>query len=144
MYLSSGLLVAVIAAGLIAGTVTGAGASADSQRAHRGAKIRVACANNRLSRVRFKTKPKHCIFLKRGGGAGVDAVPTKSMRWEHWGRPHARGRGYGLLNMLGATPAKVVLSEPVVRCGHRVYSKVKVRYPEENLGGDMKLDTCGR
>lgn len=28
--------------------------------------------------------------------------------------------------------------------GHRVYSKVKVRYPQEDLGGDVKLDTCSR
>jgi hypothetical protein len=46
--------------------------------------------------------------------------------------------------MLGRTPVKVVLSKPVTKCGHRVYSKVKIRYPKEDLGGDYKLDTCSR
>lgn len=141
--LRSAFAVVCMGAALIVGVVAGTGATAGPEN-DRGSKIRVACANNLLTRVHFKTKPKHCIFLKRGGNAGVYAAPTKSMKWEHWGHPHARGRGKGLLNMLGATPVKVVLSKPVVKCGHRVYSKVKIRYPEEDLGGDMKLDTCGR
>jgi hypothetical protein len=126
---------------VVAGSSFGASALAGgSDRAR--AKTVVACANSSLTQVRFKTKPKHCIFVKRGQSAGVYAAPTKSMKWKHWTHPHTRGKGKGLLNMLGKTPVKVVLSKPVTKCGHRVYSKVKIRYPEQDLGGDYKLDTC--
>lgn len=129
---------------VLAASMFGASALAGGGKERARAKTVVACANSSLTHVRFKTKPKHCIFVKRGERAGVYAAPTKSLKWKHWKHPHARGRGNGFLNMLGKTPVKVILSKPVIRCGHRVYSKVKIRYPKEGLGGDFKLDTCSR
>lgn len=46
--------------------------------------------------------------------------------------------------MLGSTKIKVKLSKPVNGCNGRVYSKIQIKYPEVDLGGDFKLNTCRR
>lgn len=107
-------------------------------------RVVVACANGQLTEVEFESTPSRCVFLQRGESAAFAAAPTSSMKWSHWGRPRARGKGTGFVSMLGSTPIEVRLSEPVNKCGHRVYSKIAVKYPELGEGGDFKLDTCPR
>jgi hypothetical protein len=134
------MLAAAILAG---GALIGSGAAASA--GHASGTLKVSCANNSLSQVSFKKTPRHCIFVEPGGTASYQSAPTKSMKWEHWGHPHARGKGMGVVNMLGDTPIKVVLSKPVTNCnGQRVYSKAKIKYPELGTGGDSRLEICRR
>ena len=129
---------------MIALTVIASGASASGEVERKGGKISVACAPSDFSRLQFKTKPKHCIFLKRGGsGFSFEIVGTKSLKWKHWGRPHAHAKGVALFNMGSRPRVKVLLSEPKSICGHRLYSKVTFKF-EGGKTSDEKLDTCPR
>lgn len=122
-----------------------AGQATAESSSQRGGSSKVACANEAATQVSFKKTPGHCIFVQRGGTSGYQLSAAKSLQWRHWGRPHATASGTGLVNMLGATPIKIVLSKPVTGCGgQRVYSKVKVKYSELHTGGDFRTDTCRR
>lgn len=122
--------------------MTGAlGAMSDGLRA--GGPTKVACANKSLKQVSFKRTPARCAFVKRGTRA---ALYTKSLKWKHWGHPHARAKGTAFDPKADvSTPVKVQLSKPVNGCdGGRVYSSIKVRLPEVDVTQHTRLDTCRR
>ena len=137
-----GVLVVVLSLATIA-PLAANGTSPDRDAARRGT-VLVACANDFLTQVSFKKKPKKCRLLRQGGRSESEVQDTGSLKWKHWGRPHARAKGNGFVNMLGATPIKVQLSKIRNRCGHRVYTKAKVRYLELDSGGSFRLDACRR
>jgi hypothetical protein len=113
-----------------------AGAAARSEQ--------VACFHYPNTQVSFKTKPRRCLFMKRGERRGKHAVGVKSMRWKRWGRPTARARGKAIGVNGFTTPAKVALSKLRNDCGRRVYSKVRIRFPEFKMSRSYRLDTCRR
>lgn len=143
--MKKGFFAAALCALACTTAVVGGSASAErNDPAARKGPIKVACANSRLKQVHFDRAPRTCIFLERGGTMQFQAADGYKLKWKRWGRPHAQARGIGYVNMLGKTPIRAKLSKPVRKCGHRVYSKVRVRYPKLGTGGVLKLETCTR
>jgi hypothetical protein len=105
---------------------------------------KVICISGRDQHRDYKRKPKRCTFHKRGEPmAEAFFVRTRHDHWHRWNRRHARGKGRDLAPMGNSTaPVRIRLSDPVRRCGHRVFSKAHFFFPKVNRGSTMRLDTC--
>lgn len=94
--------------------------------------------------LRHQVAPKHCLFLKRGCPAtSACYVATKSMSW-NWGRKVARGKGKRGISTAGLFPVKIRLTKPQTKCGHRVFTTIKVRgtIAGNEYTDKAKLQTC--
>ena len=91
----------------------------------------------------YRTTPRACTFHKRHAPfANAFEVITRHDRWFHWGGHRARGKGKAIASMTGAVPVRIKLYRARNRCGHRVYTKARFRYPTFNSGGSFRLDAC--
>jgi hypothetical protein len=72
------------------------------------------------------------------------AVDGRRLRWEGWGRTRTRATGRTVVNMVGFVDVVIRLRSPIRRCGHRVYSRATVYYPEYRERDSFRLDVCPR
>lgn len=88
----------------------------------------ILCANSDGSEYRRKERPRKCaIFGRNGIFAG--GVNLKKIRWKGWGQKRARAKAIecGFHLPCADIRARVRASKPRTRCGHRVYTRIKVR-----------------
>ena len=91
----------------------------------------------------YRTTPHACTFHKRNAPfANAFEVITRHDHWFHWGGHRARGQGKAVASMTGPVPVRIKLYRARTRCGHRVYTKARFRYPTFHSGGAFKLDVC--
>ena len=82
-------------------------------------------------------------MVKRGEFANAFTVEAKSIHWKRWRSGQAQGTGKEFIGMgVGFETVHVKLSKPVTRCGRRVFSKARFRFPGLDSGGGFRLDTC--
>jgi len=133
------LLLVVFAAGAVLSTAEAENADGAGKRP------KVACFHYGSQNVSFKAKPGRCDFMRPGCDIGACDLPTKSLKWKHWGRPHARATGKGFITTVGWRPIKIQLSkirDP--KCGGPVYTKLKAWFRGASSGGSSRLDRCRR
>lgn len=102
----------------------------------------VACAV--AGHLAFKRTPRHCLIQKRGcPGTSACYVALERMKW-NWGNRVAEGHGKRGFTMAGLFPVEVRLTKPVTKCGHTVFSKIKVTgdYAGEGYTDRAPLYTC--
>lgn len=129
---------------LVAGGTSAAQGPAQGGAERLAGRTVVACQKNLQSnRLNFKAHPDNCNFAKRGE-TYPSTTDGRSLDWRNWGGTRAYAEGRTVVNSVGFTELKVRLSRPVRKCGHRVYSKIRVSYPEFGSGGSYKLDVCKR
>jgi hypothetical protein len=123
--------------------------AAPDRQARRAANVKVLCRNKDYPEPvgngngQIRKKPPKCKFIKRGEVAEFAAVEVKSLSWKGWGNRKAVGSGNNCSPMAGTcTRVKVRLSMVRERCGRRVYSTVKFRFPKFNNTAGFKLWTC--
>jgi hypothetical protein len=104
---------------------------------------KVVCLSGTTLKRHYRVTPRNCVFHRRHAPkAEAFFVRTKHDRWESWARRHARGKGKEIPSMGGPTPVKIRLSDPVTKCGHRVFSRAHFRFPRIGSSGSLKLDLC--
>jgi hypothetical protein len=105
---------------------------------------KVVCISGSDQHREYKRKPTRCTFHKRGEPlAEAFFVRTRHDHWRRWSRAHARGKGRDVTPMGNSNPpVRIRLSDPVRRCGHRVFSKAHFFFPRVNRGSTMRLDLC--
>jgi hypothetical protein len=117
---------------------------AGASTSKRGHGTKVVCISGGDLHREYKKKPTRCTFHKHGEPmAEAFFVRTRHDHWHRWGRAHARGKGRDLAPMGGSTQrVRIRLSDPVHRCGHRVFSKAHFFFPKVDRGSSMRLDVC--
>jgi hypothetical protein len=112
--------------------------------AKRGGGTQVVCVDAKSLHREYKKRPKRCVFHRRHEPiAEAFFVRTKHDHWHTWTHRQARGRGREVPPMgHSTTPVRIKLSDPVRRCGHRVFSKAHFFFPKTGHGTTMKVDTC--
>ena len=135
------LIAIVVAAALAATLALPAAGAARAKRAH-GAQV--VCVKRSGTGGDYRRTPKRCTFHRRGEPfAEAFFVRTKHDRWQKWGRSHARGKGKDIVPMGNSSQrVRIRLSDPVHKCGHRVFSKAHFFFPRTGHGTTMKLDVC--
>jgi len=105
---------------------------------------KVVCISGKNLHREYKRKPTRCTFHKRGEPmAEAFFVRTRHDHWHRWNRRHARGKGRDVTPMGNSRPpVRIRLSDPVHRCGHRVFSKAHFFFPRVDRGSSMRLDVC--
>jgi hypothetical protein len=104
---------------------------------------KVVCLDETTLKKEYKERPRHCIFHKRHSPrAEAFLVRTKRDHWSVWGNNKAKGKGRAIASMVGATPVRIRLFDPVQRCGHTAFSKGHFFFPKFGSGSTVKLDTC--
>jgi len=122
-------VVVLVAAGLVSAAPAGATGVGGSSSSLRAAKPKVLCMKYKSGRTFVRARPANCDFVD--ANADLDAltswalIPTRSMKWSHWGRSSALGKGKGFLRGYGWRPNKVRLSRPRVVCGRKVFTRFK-------------------
>jgi hypothetical protein len=103
----------------------------------------VVCLSGTTLKRQYLVRPHSCVFHRRHAPkAEAFFVRTRHDRWRLW-RPHrARGRGKEIPSMGGPTLVRIRLSDPVTKCGHRVFSEAHFKFPEIGSSGSLKLDLC--
>jgi hypothetical protein len=129
--------VAVLAAALIAVVVAGPASAGSTDldgqpTSPHAAKPKVLCMKYSTEQLYLRARPANCDFID----ADVDldqpftswaVIPTRSVRWTHWGHRSALGKGKGFLRGVGWRPNRVRLSRPRVVCGRKVFTRFKGR-----------------
>jgi hypothetical protein len=88
-------------------------------------------------------RPRNCVFHKRHAPkAEAFFVRTRHDHWKFWRRDHAKGKGKNIPPMGAPAPVRIRLSNPVTKCGVRVFSKAHFFYPSTGNGATLKLDLC--
>jgi hypothetical protein len=110
----------------------------------RSGSTKVVCISGRDQHREYKRKPTRCTFHKHGEPmAEAFFVRTRHDHWHVWHRSHARGKGRDVTPMgQSRPPVRIRLSDPVERCGHRVFSKAHFFFPRTDSGSTMRLDVC--
>jgi hypothetical protein len=101
--------------------------------ANRGGRTKVLCLvyKGGQSYRLHRTTPRECVGEFKGrSGTGL---LLRHMRWQHWGRSRARGKGGWTMPHPDAPGdvhihVHVRLSRPLQRCGYTVFSRAHVRY----------------
>lgn len=135
MKLSVAIACCIAAVGLMAPAGTAA---------RRAGGTKVVCIGGRDLHREYKKRPTRCTFHKHGEPmAEAFFVRTKHDRWHRWNRHHARAKGRDVTPMGNKRPpVRIRLSDPVHRCGHRVFSRAHFFFPKLGRGSTMRLDVC--
>jgi hypothetical protein len=135
-------LIAIVVAGALAATLAVPAGGPASAKRGRGAQV--VCVSGSGPSRDYKRRPTRCTFHRRGEPfAEAFFVRTRHDRWRKWGRSHARGRGKERAPMGHSTQrVRIRLSDPVHKCGHRVFAKAHFFFPRSGNGSTMKLDVC--
>jgi hypothetical protein len=129
------LILSSLAALALAAAPAGTGAAPAQQ-------TQVLCVDKHNDLV-YRVTPKACTFHKRNAPfANAFEVITRHDHWRHWGGRRARGKGKALASMTGPSPVRIRLYRARTRCGHRVFTKARFRYPTFHSGGALRLDSC--
>lgn len=142
----------LLVAGIVATTLLAASLAAPPAGSAK-AKRSVACFKSPFpepgTKPSFREKPKNCVYIDKGA-LDVPVPPTRAVQatrrvgWTQWGGRRASGRGRAY--SLGAgrfLPARVVLSRPVKKCGHKTYTRVTINFSQYNFSvGPFTLSTC--
>jgi hypothetical protein len=140
------LAIALITVALVIPLAAGANEAVTPGEAQTAASgERVGCWNYARFQVGFKKKPRKCVFMRNGGTSYADSIYVTDMKnWTRWGRPTTKVKGINRANMGATARVKIRLSKVRNRCGQRVYTKIKFRYPKYKSGGSFRLYSCKR
>jgi len=127
-----GVFAAVLIAAIVAGSVSAGATNPDGPSTSlRTEKPKVLCMKYRSERLFVRARPANCDFID--ANADLDSltswalIPTRSVRWTHWGHRSALGKGKGFMRGVGWRPNRVRLSRPRVVCGRKVFTRFKGR-----------------
>lgn len=133
---------AVVLIAMVAGAAPVGAANPDGPSTNlRAAKPKVLCMKYETQRLFLKARPANCDFID--ANADLDAfsswalLPTRRVRWTHWGHRSAIGEGKGFLRGVGWRPNRVRLSRPRTVCGRKVFTRFRGRMniPGEGWSG---------
>lgn len=90
-------------------------------------RTQILCVDGSGSEYRRKQEPRQCAIFNDGITAG--GVNLKRLNWNNWGSERARANGVECSFHLPCQdiPAKVKAYRRRERCGHLVYTRIKVR-----------------
>jgi hypothetical protein len=90
---------------------------------------KLLCATRDGTRYVRRKKPKRCTIFGPGGTFGGGVNLRKLRPWHGWGKGQARARGIERGFHLPPQHIKVKVRawRPRMRCGHRVYTRFKVK-----------------
>lgn len=98
-----------------------------SQRVAARTRLYVSCANRNGTAYLRRYRPRNCAYFGRNGSFG-GGVFLRSIRWSHWNRRVASGRGIecGFHLPCENIPARIKAYRPRTACGRVVYTRLRV------------------